>query len=791
MEFTLYNHILSFDHDYLTGAEIYHTVHDAANECASQLMVIYSQIKTLNDLAEFSQKSKPYVYKKTYDFIFAFLSSKFQSFSAQDNETPYLESNAPCQFEITLSRILNKYFENNDENSIEKIYKTLRTALHQSPGKDIVPSADQTQLSILMQSHLKNLSMAEVNLLLNSLDSPHSTMDITPQMRALMNERVHSEALRKSIYKDISSVLLPVLETLKTHYGFEIKYTDSDYMAAQEIMTKLENHLYNDFTLRNMIHQLIYLSPYDPKCYLLPFYILGDKDAELKKISECLGVDIDFNLLEAGVDNARVYLGDSFHIIEKKLCNNFFYKQTRSFLGKPLALLLHEAKSLFSDEIQTMILSSLDYDNGIFNEIITSYGCYEPPEETPLLIFHWDGAKTEDGFILTDKWIYVFSGVILGWNDIRLLQFTEKGLLIQGCPMESSKFRFPNGMAEEFDDFAQYLSMLQLFYNPEKNPCVDDSPLDWDSPLSTLRRLDYEMYGNSIARIFYDEGLSECVIAYSDDPSIRRKFSNAIEAYAPLTEEEIPILCFDNTAFGSCKDGLLATNQALYIHNGLSRTQKFSYADIQFILVRATPNPELVVNDFIVQTAMLTSELAKRRFALILNRIRKDFLLLKPCKLADPYQLEKASTLSELIHTAEELATSNPVAEKKIYILSSKPRTTQKLSNAVVSYGRLEEGEAAYLCFDDTVFGSAKEGCIATNIAIHIHNAFSPAKKIPYSEISNIALSGSNNRDLFINDIELFTSTLNTYESKVILCRILNLFHQYFHPSSSDHRTPY
>lgn len=46
-----------------------------------------------------------------------------------------------------------------------------------------------------------------------------------------------------------------------------------------------------------------------------------------------------------------------------------------------------------------------------------------------------------------------------------------------------------------------------------------------------------------------------------------KKFRNAMDSYAKLKEGEIPVLCYDSTMTGTARDGLLASNEALYVHN--------------------------------------------------------------------------------------------------------------------------------------------------------------------------------------------------------------------------------
>ncbi|MCR5175246.1 MAG: dynamin family protein [Anaerovibrio sp.] len=111
-----------------------------------------------------------------------------------------------------------------------------------------------------------------------------------------------------------------------------------------------------------------------------------------------------------------------------------------------------------------------------------------------------------------------------------------------------------------------------------------------------------------------------------------RKFRNAMESYAILQEDELPILCYDSTVTGTARDGLLASNKALYVHNYTEDTVVIPYSlasVIEYKLGMFTNH--LYSGEFKINTAgMLKDECIA--FCNVLNEIITTFKTAKICK---------------------------------------------------------------------------------------------------------------------------------------------------------------
>lgn len=77
-------------------------------------------------------------------------------------------------------------------------------------------------------------------------------------------------------------------------------------------------------------------------------------------------------------------------------------------------------------------------------------------------------------------------------------------------------------------------------------------------------------------------------VSEDTDPKAKKKFSNVLSSYAKLESDEEPLLLFDNTAFGSAKDGFLVTTKHIYWHNLWSKNERILISDIQTLEVKGT-----------------------------------------------------------------------------------------------------------------------------------------------------------------------------------------------------------
>ena len=77
---------------------------------------------------------------------------------------------------------------------------------------------------------------------------------------------------------------------------------------------------------------------------------------------------------------------------------------------------------------------------------------------------------------------------------------------------------------------------------------------------------------------------------------IKIDLKNVQKSYAKGVGTREVLILIDNTTFGSAKDGALFTDKAIYAHNMMSQSQKYSYRDIRNVAFLPGLTSNLVIN---------------------------------------------------------------------------------------------------------------------------------------------------------------------------------------------------
>jgi hypothetical protein len=106
-----------------------------------------------------------------------------------------------------------------------------------------------------------------------------------------------------------------------------------------------------------------------------------------------------------------------------------------------------------------------------------------------------------------------------------------------------------------------------------------------------------------------------------------KKLKNAINAYASGLSEDDVLLLLDTTLFGSGKDGLLLSEDTLYVHNSFSKPRKIPIKDIQRITLEETEVAEfesmdIHVNDPEFRGIADINEKDARQFTQMLQEVK-------------------------------------------------------------------------------------------------------------------------------------------------------------------------
>lgn len=109
---------------------------------------------------------------------------------------------------------------------------------------------------------------------------------------------------------------------------------------------------------------------------------------------------------------------------------------------------------------------------------------------------------------------------------------------------------------------------------------------------------------------------------YEKGHKAEQKFQNACSTYALLQSGEVPLLLFEETAFGSAKQGLLLSSEAIYVRNKMSQGVRFRWNDIQEIELMGMLTKELFINNYKVDATLLNTNELKTQFCELLNQAR-------------------------------------------------------------------------------------------------------------------------------------------------------------------------
>lgn len=143
----------------------------------------------------------------------------------------------------------------------------------------------------------------------------------------------------------------------------------------------------------------------------------------------------------------------------------------------------------------------------------------------------------------------------------------------------------------------------------------------------------------------------------------------------------------------------------------------------------------------------------------------------------------EVSTIDDAIYFVKQLKSFPWVNFKKaIYFIGESEKSQQKILGAKESYANLVEDEIAFLCFDNTAFGSSDDGCLVTNKGIYIHNLMEKTIFIKFKNINNIELRGTFDKDLFINDYKLDLNLMESDDKEKFLETLIIIIFKFREP---------
>ena len=293
------------------------------------------------------------------------------------------------------------------------------------------------------------------------------------------------------------------------------------------------------------------------------------------------------------------------------------------------------------------------------------------------------------------------------------------------------------------------------------------------------------------------------------------KIASAQKAYAPEIETKDVIFVFDDTLFGSAKDGFLVTEKSIYVHNLMAQSVRIDHNQIEnFAIKEAEKKKHIFINDTIKidLTAYKPDEMEK--VLELLREITATFssrasvisttTSILPPRVSSPRQNTNSprATESERNTRAGNLSTisqqenNNGASELKEYIRSLAEdydvlpkiyfsghgnKSLVKINGAQKSYATGAVNETTIFVFDDTAFGAADDGFLVTDKKIYVHNMDEEPFVISHGEVNSFAVKKQFlNRRIVINGSREINLTSYSQDEAEVMIDLLEEIKEYF-----------
>ncbi|MCI2780140.1 zinc ribbon domain-containing protein [Clostridium perfringens] len=266
------------------------------------------------------------------------------------------------------------------------------------------------------------------------------------------------------------------------------------------------------------------------------------------------------------------------------------------------------------------------------------------------------------------------------------------------------------------------------------------------------------------------EGERLFFITNNIDAKLIKKLNNVYNTYASTRrKDEKEFFIFDNTVWGGAKEGFYITDEYLYCHNSFEEAFKIKISEVDKVEIK---NKKIYINDKkidLLQEDDIEKYNFKNLIEYILFRIKYDNVINQfnedyNCKVEEfseenevkeninnkevenkvkqqeKNMIREVKNETELLtHLVKFLSAKNiRDLKNRLYINGESANANKKIVNASKSYLKIESGEFVYALYDNTIFGSGKDGFSLTNKNIYYRNCFENTVKIPYKDIETI-----------------------------------------------------
>lgn len=390
---------------------------------------------------------------------------------------------------------------------------------------------------------------------------------------------------------------------------------------------------------------------------------------------------------------------------------------------------------------------------------------------------------------------------------------------MQFCPMcgkkiTSASARFCNGCGVNLAD----LQSSQIETTPTASSSSEGGTRSTRCQANTRPEVfDLQNFVNALVQKY---GLLSKVYFNVRIQKNQTKIVSAQKAYAPEIETKDVIFVFDDTLFGSAKDGFLVTEKSIYVHNLMAQPVRIDHNQIEnFAIKEAEKKKHIFINDTIKidLTAYKPDEMEKvlellreitatfsNRTAVASPTISASAPPIPPRRsVSSPRQNTNSPRATESerntragnVSAASQQENNNGAALKayirslaedydvlpKIYFNGHGNKSLSKINGAQKSYATGAVNETTIFVFDDTAFGAADDGFLVTDKKIYVHNMDEEPFVISHGEVNSFSVKKQFlNRRIVVNGSREINLTSYSQDEAEVMIDLLEEIKEYF-----------
>ncbi|WP_339180290.1 zinc ribbon domain-containing protein [Paenibacillus sp. FSL H8-0317] len=479
-----------------------------------------------------------------------------------------------------------------------------------------------------------NMATGMLHSFTNALGNASTNAEVSSMKKKIFKDPETKRTLCLSVYYDVFNLHMAVVECINDRKLSSVAdtYTSSEREEAMIIYNNIVNGSVKNEDLEYMIVEILENDPFDLAYYELALnYKSAEEEDDLINYARYFKIPIDALVqdLQTDIQNRErlTQLFGEFGLeLEQKLRNNRLFHSIKTELSEnPIRAIQKAFISIQNEAIKSKVFLVLgDSTDKLTKKMENVKSSYAPIQaENPLLLFDstvFGSAK--DGFLITDHRIYVHNMMEKGWNisfqEIEQMSLLDSSILIDGKRVDinliSGKDR------DQFYDFVELLVFVQKYGSTiglskgsiEINNASSELHSSNGEVSATVSVTNNEMKNtdqvveeikNTVLNI-KNEGIRRYLFLENENEKVNKKFKNALEAYAKLEFDEKPVVLFDNTAFGSAKDGFIITNRQIYIHNMFQKPFRININSIISVELKGS---DLLLNQHVVGINMISS----------------------------------------------------------------------------------------------------------------------------------------------------------------------------------------